>query len=268
MDGCTCNGRGIIEKEGKLYECVCALLRRRAISMPPFVRIAELKPEHLAHGLQDQVRRSLFVIATWADMKAIVKATMIRHLNLFVRVTSDNDILHAYVGNMARKNRNENEASFENVGDFIGPPDLAIVRLNAITRPNKAAAGALEEALVCRSDQDKPTWLVSDMDRHFSSTSPAYSESLWDIIEALPKVRVPPILPRNAPAGVLDVELVESSPARAAPPAEPKRAAEPPKKKRPRPEPEAASGQDDDFGLSVYGSGIDKKKKPFGRGDT
>jgi hypothetical protein len=272
MDECKCNGRGIIEKEGKLYECICAILMRRAASMPPYVRIADLRPEHLTHNLHAHVHKSLFVMATWPDMKAIIKAVMIRHINLFVRVTSDNEILHAYVGNMARKNKNDNEASFENVGDFIGPPNLAIVRLNAITRPNKAAAGALEEALVCRSDHDKPIWLVSDMDRHFTSTSPAYSESLWDLIEAMPKVRIPPILPRNAPAGVLDVELVGSgSPAPAPAPAPASKSGDsPPKKTRPKPEPERRApprdAEDDDFGLSVYGSGLGKKK-PFGRGD-
>jgi hypothetical protein len=258
VEGCNCSGSGILEKDGKLYECVCALLKRRAASMPPFIRTADLRPEHTAHKLHAQIKKSLFILSTWQDMKAIVKAVMICHMNLFVRVTSDNDILHAYVGAMSKKNKGENEATFETVGDFIGPPDLVIVRLNAITRPNKAAAGALEEAMVCRADQDKPTWFVSDMDRPFTSTSPAHSESLWDLMEACAKVRIPPILPRNLPTGVFDLEPVESQ----KPMTQEVKPCEKSQKKRQKSEPEG-----DNPDLSMYGEGV-KKKNSFGRGDS
>jgi len=258
VEGCSCSGSGILEKDGKLYECVCALLKRRAASMPPFIRTAELRPEHTAHKLHTQVKKSLYVLATWQDMKAIVKAVMICHMNLFVRVTSDNDILHAYVGAMSKKNKGENEATFETVGDFVGPPDLVIVRLNALTRPNKAAAGALEEAMVCRTDQDKPTWLVSDMERPFTENSPAYSGSLWDLMEVCGKVRIAPVLPRNLPTGVFDLEPVETAPDPA-----PKKATPAPERSQKRSKPQ--SEQEDD--LSVYGVGIKKSKGSFGRGD-
>ena len=228
--------------------------------MPPFIRTADLRPEHTVCKLHAQVKKSLYVLATWSDMKAIVKAVMIRHMNLFVRVTSDNDILHAYVGAMSKKNKGENEATFETVGDFVGPPDLVIIRLNAITRPNKAAAGAVEEALVCRMDQDKPTWFVSDIDRPFTSTSPAYSESLWDLMEACAKVRVSPILPRNLPTGVFDLEPVEpaSSPEPAKPEAKPAQ-------KPPKPKAEEKGKAEENEGLSMYGEGIKKSGKTFGR---
>jgi hypothetical protein len=230
--------------------------------MPPYIRIAELRPEHLTPKLHDQTCKSLFILAMWADMKAIVKAVMLRHVNLFVRVTSDNEILHAYVGNMSKKSRSENEVSFENVGDFIGPPGLAVIRLNAITRPNKAAAGALEEALVIRSDQDKPTWLVSDMDRPFISNSPAYSESLWDLIEIFPKIRISPILPRGQTTGLFDLAPVGSSQSE---PESPITTPDSTKKRiKPKPKDLPTVDNDDNFNLSIYGSGINKKKN-FGR---
>lgn len=265
VEGCNCGGSGILEKDGKLYECVCALLRRRAASMPPFIRMAELRAEHASHRLHDQIKKSLFVLATWPDMKAIIKAVMIRHMNLFVRITSDNEILHAYVGAMSKKNKGENEATFETVGDFVGPPNLVIVRLNAITRPNKAAAGALEEAMVCRMDQDKPTWFVSDMDRPFTSTSPAHSESLWDLMEACAKVRIPPILPRNTPASVFDVEVLSSTVDSNAKPQE--RKSKPKTRPKPEPEPKPDDEREDDDGLGIYGQGI-KKSRGFGRGEV
>jgi hypothetical protein len=260
VEGCNCSGSGILEKDGKLYECVCALLKRRAASMPPFIRTADLRPEHTAHKLHAQIKKSLFILSTWQDMKAIVKAVMICHMNLFVRVTSDNDILHAYVGAMSKKNKGENEATFETVGDFVGPPDLVVIRLNAITRPNKAAAGALEEAMVCRADQDKPTWFVSDMDRPFTSTSPAYSESLWDLMEACAKIRIPPILPRNLPTGVFDLEPVGSQEK----PAAREVKSPPPEKSQKKPRLESEGDNPD---LSMYGEGV-KKKSSFGRGDS
>lgn len=261
VEGCSCGGNGIVEKDGKLYECVCALLRRRAASMPPFIRTANLQPGHTSHRLHDLTKKSLFILATWPDMKAIIKAVMIRHMNLFVRITSDNDILHAYVGAMSKKNKGDNEATFETVGDFVGPPDLVIIRLNALTRPNKAAAGALEEAMVCRMDQDKATWFVSDMDRPFTSSSPAHSETLWDLMEACAKVRVPPVLPRNLPTGMFDLESVESSISPVAHKSEPKKET----KKRSKPDPTPNVDQEDNSGLGMYGQGVGKSKS-FGRG--
>jgi hypothetical protein len=262
VEGCDCGGSGIVEKDGKLYECVCALLKRRAASMPPFIRTASLQLGHTSHKLQDQIKKSLFILVTWPDMKAVIKAVMIRHMNLFVRITSDNDILHAYVGAMSKKNKGDNEATFETVGDFVGPPDLVVIRLNALTRPNKAAAGALEEAMVCRMDQDKPTWFVSDMDRPFTSSSPAYSESIWDLMEACAKIRVPPVLPRNLPTGMFDLEPVDSGSEPIVQKSEPKKAV----KKRPKPDPVSNVDQEeDDSGLGMYGQGVGKSKG-FGRG--
>lgn len=252
LDGCTCGGNGTFEKDGKLYECICALLRRRAISMPPYIRTAELRPEHMVHKLHTKINKSLFIDVGWDDMKAIIKAVMIRHINLFVRITSDNDILHAYVGAMSKKNKSENEATFETVSDFIGPPDLVIVRLNAITRTNKAASGALEEAVVYRMDQSKPTWLVSDVDRPFNSSSPAYSASLWDQMEAYGRVHIPRIL-GSKPAVIaaeLSIEPVQDSQSDLSK----QSAGKPDRKRKIEKEPDGSC-------LSMYGEGIKRSKK-------
>lgn len=273
MDGCTCSGSGIVEKDNKLYECICAVLKRRAASMPPFVRIADLRAEHIAHKVHMQVGKSLFIQATWQDMKAIVKAVMICHANLFVRITSDNDILHAYVGAMSKKNKGENEATFETVGDFVGPPDLVIVRLNALTRPNKAAAGALEEAFVCRADQEKPIWLVSDIDRPFVSSSPAYSDTLNDLLDGVAKIRISPILPRNFTTGIFDLEPVELSRQEISKPQPVQRAkaAKEAKAVKQKDEPPSDPPSDPpsfDNDLSMYGAGVKKSgRNKFGRSE-
>ena len=260
VEGCNCNGSGIIEKDGKMYECICALLKRRAVSMPPFIRTADLRPDHINHKLHTLVSKSLFILATWPDMKAIIKSVMICHMNLFVRVTSDNEILHAYVGAMSKKNKGDQAATFETVGDFVGPPDLVVVRLNALTRPNKAAAGALEEATVCRMDQDKPTWFISDTDRPFTSSSPAHSESLWDLFEACVKIRVPQVLSKSVPMGFFDLEPVGSGSSFRPDPDEKK-----PVKRQSKPKPKNDEEENDDVDLSMYGAGV-KKSNNFGRG--
>jgi hypothetical protein len=208
-------------------------------------------------------------------MKSIIKATMIKNFNLFIRVTSDNDILHAYVGAMSKKVKGDNDVSYENVSDFTGPPDLLVIRLNAITRPNKAAAGALEEAVVLRMDTNKATWLVSDTSRLFNSGSPAYSDSIKDVMSVFTRVMIAPVI-TNIPnidieQSVISSELVKSN-----------KSDEVHKKNHDESKSRAKvikslidekndipiskiDSNDRDDGLSVYGVGV-KKSKTFGRG--
>lgn len=224
--------------------------------MPSYVRTAEVLPAHARLELIDAVRKSAYVVSAWSDMKSIIKAVMIKHMNLFVRITSDNEIKAAYVGDMSHKAKGDTEATYENIGDFVGPPDLVIIRLNALTRSNKAAAGALEEALVHRADRDKPTWTVCDTSRVFNKESPAYSDSVWDVLSALPRVMVPAILPRSeAAASILTADPVDEDRPAAAP------AQRSPAKRKPK---DPAIERSDDDPLSMYGQGV-KKSREFGR---
>jgi hypothetical protein len=167
---------------------------------------------------------------------------------------------------MSKKNKSENEATFETIGDFIGPPSLAVIRLNAITRPNKAASGALEEALVCRMDQDKPTWFVSDLDRPFVSTSPAYSDTLWDLMETCSKVKIQPILPKSTPSSVFENDVEFSIPAQDKTKIDLTSAITSAVKKPQKAQTEFKSPIEESD-LSIYGGGIKKKNKNFGRND-
>lgn len=179
-----CGGREVIDVDGKLHECICSFLKRISASMPPYIRKADILPEHLEHPIMKAVGMSVYVVAAWADMKAIIKAVMIKNPSKFVRISSDAEIRDVFVGS---KSKAAKSAGFEgdvynNLSDLMDPPDLMVIRLNEISYKNKAAAGALEEALSYRLDREKPTWVLSNLDKRFVSGSFAYSESVAELL--------------------------------------------------------------------------------------
>jgi hypothetical protein len=206
-----CDGAGVVEREGKLYECECAELRRIYASMPAYVRSAIVKKEHIEAVLPsekiriiDAVDRSIYVTASWADMRAIIKTVMVVHRDKFIRIISDREIRDVYVGSASRKARGENssEPIYNSIEDLVKPPTLLMIRLNEIGAPNRAAAGILEEALCYRLDRSKPVWLLSNATKPFGAGSYAYSENVWSLMMSLPKVRIAPIHPLD---GAMDI---------------------------------------------------------------
>lgn len=144
-----------------------------------------------------------------------------------------------------------------------------IVRLNELGYKNKAAPGILEESLCYRLDREQPTWVVSDLNKPFTTGSFAWSESVWSLITNLPIYRIPLIckeLPSNSSAIGSVFEPEEAPRVRSqqvtgsilSPPV-PNRAPEkPPEKPK---EKKIRSVPDDDLGgISIYGSGIGKKR--------
>jgi hypothetical protein len=271
---------GVLEKDGKFYECFCDVVRRRAAAMPPFVRRADVLPQHLKLPLMGMVKKSLFVCSSWTDMKAVVKAIMLKHLNLFLKITSDAEIRNVYVGSAAKsaKSADFDGEFYNNLQDLMDPPALMVVRLNEISNRNKAAAGALEEALCHRLDRDKPTWILSDLDKPFQSGSHAYSDTIAELVRSgYERVVVPRIAPKvvldGGPFGEPPTPSVQS----AAPTDGPGGlfSPEPVERQEPAPrrsKPQRTSRQaPEDTGvppeLEMYGQGIAKKKGSFRRGD-
>ena len=275
-----CAGQGVIEVEGRMLECECALVRRIAASMPAYLRRAEVKPDHLSTGLFKMFKKNAFVVSSWPDMKAVVKAVIISNQNVFVKVTSDREIRDVYVGSKSRAAKGDEEGQIYNsLEDLMDPPGLVVVRLNELSYKNKAAPGALEEAICYRMDRDKPTWLFSDVDRAFSIGSHAYSESIADVIRSnFPTVNVPRIITHNQsdPFNSQPVSRIPDSMAEfventnsAQEPQEPQGIQE----ERPRPRPKARIKPSEDVDAqsgmeSMYGGGLSKKGPPkgFGRG--
>jgi hypothetical protein len=180
----TCNGIGTIEKNGKLYECKCSFIRRLATFMPPYIRKAEILPKHLELELIENIDKSYYIMASWADMKAVIKAIMIKYQSKFIRITSDAEIRDVYVGSKSKAAKSIDYIGevYNNLEDLVDPPDLMVVRLNEIANRNKAAPGALEEALSFRLDRDKSTWVLSNTNKKFIVGSFAYSESVAELL--------------------------------------------------------------------------------------
>lgn len=222
----------MIERDGKLYECECAELRRIAAAMPAYVRSAEVRDGHIKACLPDKktrlidaINKSLYVVAYWGDMRAFIKLVMLKHRNKFFRVISDRELRDVFVGSTSRSARGDDskEPVYNSIEDLVKTPDLLIIRLNELGYKNKAAAGILEEAICYRLDRNQPIWLLSNATKPFGAGSFAYSETVWSLIMSLVKFRVEPISPIDGPLDAsggatsmetspLAPELVQSSP--------------------------------------------------------
>ncbi len=291
-DVCSvCSGSGTIEEQdGRLRECECALIRRAVAMMTPQFRKADLRHEHVRTGILDLTEKSLFINVHWPDMKAIIKGVMIKFMvkppPRFVRFTSDAEIRDVYVGSKSKSARSadyDGTDIYNNLEDLVGPPDLLIVKLNEIGNKNKAAPGALAEALSHRVDRDKPTWVVSCAENRFVLGSYAYSAAVYSILEdGCSRFNIPQIIKPKVGEDRLFLDL---DPAQQASPEESDRAREGRRaardeerasgladdaareKRRSR---EKGDGGDPDAGgdpsLSRYGQGLPKKSKTFKKG--
>jgi hypothetical protein len=255
-----------------------------AASMPAYIRRAEVRKEHVSLPIMAALKKHALVISAWQDMKSVVKAAMISNPNMFIRITSDREIRDVYVGSKSRAARGDEEGSIYNsLEDLMEPPSLCIVRLNELSYKNKAAPGALEEAICYRIDRDKPTWLYSDCDRPFTVGSHAYSDSIADVIKTnFPIVRIPRILPsinlgedlnlmpepvNNVGQSQNDLVITEPMPLQedvvdgVLETSEVSKTASKPKTKvriKPSTDEDADTG-----GLSLYGSGLNSSKNKF-----
>lgn len=292
----SCGGAGTIDRDGRTFECECSLWERIGASMPPYILSARFLPQHLASPLLECAARSCFVTGAWVDVRAILKAVMMKHHGKFIRITSDREIRDVFVGSKSKQNSEEDSKSvYNSLEDLMGGgdakgrpklgPALVVVRLNELAYKNKAAAGALEEALVCRLDYGHPTWVVSDLDKPFTSGSYAFSESVWDMLTtSFAQVRLPRISPRyelppaetaSQPVRIRRPEAHPGPSSAADPPEQVRKEKARPAPEEPRERPRAIQSVPDDdapSGLGLYGSGVKKsggfgQKKPFGRGD-
>lgn len=274
-----CGGTGVIEKEDRLYECLCAYLKRRAAEMAPYIRKAPVDPRHLELPIIELTDKLLYVISPWSDMKAIIKIVMIKNPKKYIRITSDREIRDVFVGATSRAARGDDEEQamvFNTLQDLMDLPDLVMVRLNEMHYKNKAAPGALVEAVSFRADRDKPTWMISDTDRPFMNNSHAWSESVAELLgTGFTKIVIPRILPKNVIEDTFmtellppqsDLSVTSPGPPKARetsgvsqPPLAPPEPGEPKRSRR-----KTHSGPSEEVsGLAMYGSGLDKPK--FGR---
>jgi len=199
-----CGGVGVIEKDGKLVECECAIVKRIAMSMPQYIRLAKVTDKHLSSNLVNRFNKTTFIIGSWNDMRSIIKIMYIKYSNKFIKITSDREIRDVFVGSKSRSARGDSDEVYNNLEDLVNTPDLIVIKLNEIAYKNKAAPGALEEALIFRMDRGKPMWIFSDINRPFSSASYSYSDNVMGILTDLDKETVSSFV--SAPMVSLDTE--------------------------------------------------------------
>lgn len=220
-----CHGHGDFEKDGKLLECRCQVLKRIFSMMPTHILRSNILPAHLELGIHRMANKCIFIRGSWADLKPVIKATILQSLEgKAFRITSDREIRDVYVGSKSKAAHPDDDfVVYNNLQDLMEPirervgeksinsikKDIVIVRLNELSYKNKAAPGALEEALSFRIDRDKPTWVLSDPDKPFGPGSFAYSESVWDLLmTAFRGIDIPRITPRES--NVTMVQAVKS----------------------------------------------------------
>lgn len=272
MSGCNiCNGLGVLEKDSKYYECQCSYIKRIAFNMPPFLRKAEVRKDHLSLPIMKMMKKHLIIVSSWSDMKAIVKALIISNSNKFIKITSDREIRDVFVGAKSRAARGDEDGKIYNsLEDLMDLPDLILIRLNELSYKNKAASGALEEAISYRTDRDKPTWLFNDISKPFMSGSFAYSDSVADLMKSVFSLyRVNKILPdvTDIYEEIIPIEIntkpepVEQKyvPApKSSPPPDAEVQVEKPLKKM---KIKSSPDEEVDSALSMYGSGLKSKRK-------
>jgi len=268
-----CQGEGVIERSGKFVECKCAYVRRLLGSMPVYIRKTQVLKEHLALPILADWRKPYFITASWADMRALVKAWIIMNDKKHLSITSDREIKEVFVGNKSRTD-GETEyltARYNSIEDLVDPADLCVIKLNELGYKNKAAPGALEEAINYRMDRDKTTWIFNDIRRPFGTNSFCYSDSVMDVINAgfrsvviqqiLKEADVQTTLLNNVSpvqltsskprAETIEPEFVESTPRPKKPSSKRQTPTEYVSEEEPKPEADLAS---------IYGSGLKKKK--------
>lgn len=192
-----CENTGVIEKDDKYIECQCAYVRRLVSSMPAYIRKTQVVKEHLSIPIIKDWRHHYMVSSSWADMRAVIKAWMILNDTKRLQITSDREIKEVFVGNKSRSDTDVEylTARYESIEDLVDSADLLIIKLNELGYKNKAAPGALEEALNYRIDRDKITWIYNDARRPFGHTSFCYSEAVADLIASTYKsVVITPII--------------------------------------------------------------------------
>lgn len=195
-----CLGQGVIEVDDLTsILCNCTRTRLMRVHLGPEIASAKKLTESLLfeRGLSwndppviDRTRENLFLKGHWQDLIAHFRYALIcKGLMFRFQVITDERIKTVYVGadsfeKRAREERDRIKKTFNSLQDIICEHDLSIIRLGFLGHKNQAMPGALKEALMLREVQRKPTWIVEAPQSPFIPGHHAYSEEVWDYINA------------------------------------------------------------------------------------
>lgn len=122
--------------------------------------------------LVDMTKHNLLIEGcSWRGLLAHLKYTLVyKGLNHVHKVITDERIKNVFVGSESYKSRStkvrDDVETVNSIPDLVSSDyQLLIIKLGYLGYPNKAAAGALKEALLHRESIGLPTWLVHDPER-------------------------------------------------------------------------------------------------------
>jgi hypothetical protein len=211
----------------------------------------------------DRTGEWLFLRGTKNDLAAHLRRALGGKLldtdgNFNLRITTDEEVKRVFVGAESYEKRSKKDrddrTTMNSLKDLIGGYDLVVIFMGFLGYKNVAVAGGLKEALLLRSAEAKPTWLMDDCATPLREGYPAYSDDLWYYIDQhfefvdLPSVTEPEEVRENAD-GTADVDLND-----------------PPDIPAPRRAPPIADPVEDDSVAGVFSGksskGFSGKKKP------
>jgi hypothetical protein len=146
----------------------------------------------------DLTNKDVFIDCPWPNLLPHLKWVLgCKGLNFSFRIVTDQQIKNVYVGNEQYKNKpkgsRDSEEVFNSLTDLMEGHDLVILRLGFIGYPNKAAAGALLEALMISEAAGSTVWVVHDENRPWFHSRDAEVEEY--IRARFEEVEVEPIDP-------------------------------------------------------------------------
>lgn len=216
----------------------------------------------------DQSRTDLLVRMSWPDFLPHLKWVLFNKGPAFTfTVVTDARIKSVFVGDESFKSRPmsmKDEATINNLDDLVGGYNLAIVKLGYLGHKNKAAPGALREALMGRASLNKPTWVIEDPRSMYAwehSSSPEVVDflSTWARFPASDgSDYTPAVYDGDARAADVGIQVFEEEPA------PPKRTATRKKAPEVTEEPAFQPFRGDDFGgdmSDLTTTGAPRKKK-------
>jgi len=112
----------------------------------------------------DRTGENLLIQGAWPVLLPHIKLALAsKGLSFGFRIVTDQQIKTVYVGDEHRNVRAADKEAYNSVADLLGADyDLAIIKLGYLGHKNKAAPGALKEALLVRKDLNLATWIVED----------------------------------------------------------------------------------------------------------
>lgn len=200
----ACAGRGYIRvDEGTTSPCPRILARQlrnhlgREIADVRYVPSPLFVLDKNRQVVEDATQKNLFIRTEWPGFLPHLQWVLAHKGILFVfRVVTDTKIKSVFVGDEQYKARpahmREDTLTFNNLEDLVGSSvDLVIIKLGYLGYKNKAASGALLEALLVRDAHRKPTWVIDDSRSGYEwnhSRSPEVEEYLsrFDQIDIAP----------------------------------------------------------------------------------